>query len=795
MMKIRAFFILLSVVMLTALAGTSRPTDAEESDATAPGQAAVDNPLPAPETADTFHPGLELKGTDLITMPEGLTAFAAMEHVTTQISKTPTYLDLMDTEAIQAFQSAPATFYTAIPTEWTVVLREILKPHELDYLEEESLVRVGPKAAIAHLRDQYQQEKLERNHERIPFNFSAGIPLFTALKVIQEKADIPVSYERMDAADRRTEDPGLEVTASEGTPPPPPPPKTYLFTLEGQDLPWRTALREILDPHDYAFVESAGMVQIMKKTDADAAQKALIDRQPLVVRYVRVYHASPKLLAEQLNDIQGLKKHSQARITATKTDSSKDAHSIRYKGTGLSASSSGEGDTVGGEIGDANSYQDMERYRTPPGLLLVDIESNLDRIEEVVRRLDVRERQIVIETKIFTVGANSMRNLGVNWGEQGLHGNASFRSGLGREETYSRSRATRRAKGSTNIYTGLASSYQFGYRETGDLRNPSSENVEEEAELSRSQQGQGSSFSSDWTDSTLDQTLNTFERIREMSTAAGYSAILNPLEFDFMWEAVQNINDFKMVSQPMIVIGDHSEALIRVGNIEPAFTKEWGEADENGYRPYSYKWQMVQTGVSLWVVPEISADGRMVRLSIHPQTSDALERVIAGENEGSYPVLSIREVDTRVTVPSGATLMLGGLIDSSGGKIQRKIPFLGSIPFIGRLFRWDSDSREGNNLIILLTPTILDDDNPDSGYENPSQPYLEDLMRGVGRNLGEPLPDFEGKVTKKSDPLPKDEEAPPAPEGAAFPHDPVMNSDEIMGKDGKIKPSQPERTK
>ncbi|MDD5706170.1 MAG: type II and III secretion system protein, partial [Kiritimatiellae bacterium] len=209
-------------------------------------------------------------------------------------------------------------------------------------------------------------------------------------------------------------------------------------------------------------------------------------------------------------------------------------------------------------------------------------------------------------------------------------------------------------------------------------------------------------------------------------------------QFDFYWEAVQDSSDFKMVSQPVLVIGDHSEALIRVGTITPAFTKTTSFANENNNMSESYEWQMIQDGVSLWVVPEICPDERNIRLSVHPQFSVIGDMVIAPGGGGQYPMMGIREVDTRVVVPTGNTLLLGGLIEADSSRSQRKVPFLGDIPYLGRLFRWDSKGNGGKNLVILLTPTILDDENPESGYEKPAEPIIAGMLKGLGKDLKDP---------------------------------------------------------
>ncbi|MFZ4388224.1 MAG: type II secretion system protein GspD, partial [Chthoniobacterales bacterium] len=74
----------------------------------------------------------------------------------------------------------------------------------------------------------------------------------------------------------------------------------------------------------------------------------------------------------------------------------------------------------------------------------------------------------------------------------------------------------------------------------------------------------------------------------------------------------------------------------------------------------------------------------------------------------NQPVFSVREVNTFVTVWDGQTVALGGLIREDVQKVQDKVPFLGDIPLAGRLFRSDADQKIKKNLVIFVTPRILD---------------------------------------------------------------------------------------
>ena len=146
-------------------------------------------------------------------------------------------------------------------------------------------------------------------------------------------------------------------------------------------------------------------------------------------------------------------------------------------------------------------------------------------------------------------------------------------------------------------------------------------------------------------------------------------------------------------------------------------------------------WKTQNLGVTLEAKPTIASDGFTIDLELHPQVVDFDGFINYGspinavgqqrrtdtlglalypfaetltENTINQPVFSVRDVTTVVTVTDGQTVALGGLIREDVQKVQDKIPFLGDIPLAGRLFRSDSDQKLKKNLVIFVTPIILD---------------------------------------------------------------------------------------
>lgn len=174
-------------------------------------------------------------------------------------------------------------------------------------------------------------------------------------------------------------------------------------------------------------------------------------------------------------------------------------------------------------------------------------------------------------------------------------------------------------------------------------------------------------------------------------------------------------------------------------------------------------------GVTLDAKPTISSDGYTIELELNPRVIDfdgfinygspinavgyrqdvvfpALSEPYAQTlttNSIKQPVFSTREVNTFVTVWDGQTVALGGLIREDVQKVQDKVPFLGDVPLAGRLFRSEADQKLKKNLVIFVTPRILDaDGQPRRGdVEEP------DIVKPLGLPADLPGPTYSSPVT------------------------------------------------
>lgn len=151
----------------------------------------------------------------------------------------------------------------------------------------------------------------------------------------------------------------------------------------------------------------------------------------------------------------------------------------------------------------------------------------------------------------------------------------------------------------------------------------------------------------------------------------------------------------KILSRPSITTMSGEEAIIQVGGEIPYQTQ-----NSNGVVSTKFK----NYGIILQLKPVADAEDRITS-TIHAEVSN-----MSGESVDGQPILEMRRADSVVTVRSGSTMIIGGLMDSSERKIVNKFPFLGDIPILGEFFKYTSKTKDKQELVILVTPYIVDDD-------------------------------------------------------------------------------------
>jgi type II secretory pathway component GspD/PulD (secretin) len=174
--------------------------------------------------------------------------------------------------------------------------------------------------------------------------------------------------------------------------------------------------------------------------------------------------------------------------------------------------------------------------------------------------------------------------------------------------------------------------------------------------------------------------------------------------------AVQGNQDVNVLSAPRVLALENQEANILVGKREPIISTEEEYQDGNLKTTTTLEYYE-RIGIQLNVVPQLCSDG-LISMVVHPVVTEEVDRRIytgsSGNVVASYPVIQTREAETRMQVENGKTVALGGLISDRRRVGVTKVPLLGDIPFLGRLFRRDTTENEKVELVIFLSASTKD---------------------------------------------------------------------------------------
>ncbi|MFO7605770.1 MAG: type II secretion system secretin GspD [Desulfurivibrionaceae bacterium] len=186
------------------------------------------------------------------------------------------------------------------------------------------------------------------------------------------------------------------------------------------------------------------------------------------------------------------------------------------------------------------------------------------------------------------------------------------------------------------------------------------------------------------------------------NTADGAVGILNAIAGD---------TELSILSSPQIMVLNNETATVNVGQQVPIVTSQTGDiaAGTNVNQTIQYK----DTGVILKVTPKINYDGIII-LDINQQVSSATTNTLQSGNQS--PVISNRELTTKLAVRDGQTVFMGGLISNNVTFSDSGIPFLKDIPLLGWLVKYQREVKEKKELLVMITPYVIETEDVLSQY-------------------------------------------------------------------------------
>jgi len=335
---------------------------------------------------------------------------------------------------------------------------------------------------------------------------------------------------------------------------------------------------------------------------------------------------------------------------------------------------------LAGHLASKAAPQVDERTNT---IFFSETRSNIDNIRKFLIQIDKPTKQVMIEARLVEVNANPRQSYGINWA--GVVGSASNAQSIG----YGAGTSTAAAVGTAGAAVPTT---DFS------LGNPGNKNL-----------------------------LGSFGKL-----ALGQFAILSAPQLSVTIRALNEDADSEFLANPRIVTADNMQAKIEITRNQPVpqlnFNEQTATAVFGGFQDKKF-------GNTLVVKPLVNKDN-FITLSVKPEISNKVGDAtfnFAGATVAS-PVIDTRSLDSNVLIKSGDTLAIGGLLQDEQTKSRSKVPVLGDIPVLGYFFQEKLNARTKRNLLVFVTPTIID-----QGYGT----GLEDQVSGV-HHSGEEYADPNG---------------------------------------------------
>lgn len=323
-------------------------------------------------------------------------------------------------------------------------------------------------------------------------------------------------------------------------------------------------------------------------------------------------------------------------------------------------------------------------YNEVTGILTVtDTPSNHRLIRRLVKQFDVGPRQVLIEAKFVEIEFTDLDELGIEWywhkkGDPTLGEPASDTLSplpdIGGED-----------------------------RPEGVNKNPSHRGVQ-------------------WDTSTSDTFPQTNFGLGFVASAFG--RLVSDKFITAYLRALASEGRANLLSSPKITTLSGQQANIQVTQTIPYISEvdfdNAGTAEDPIWQ-FDYTIEEKVTGITLEVTPYVGGGNDIITLEIHPEVSNLVARrpIFVGDTGNPFtsqadvpallgwPVIDTRTAETSVIVQSGESVVMGGFIKDDETLTERKIPFLGDIPLIGNLFKYEHKSRTKKNLVIFLTATLV----------------------------------------------------------------------------------------
>ncbi len=378
----------------------------------------------------------------------------------------------------------------------------------------------------------------------------------------------------------------------------------------------------------------------------------------VVVEVISLEYANAEEIAGVLNEFVGAAKATEKTKAPGETDTSAE-NSLKTTPEVLRISGREVSSEAQNAIGRLSADTKILSDERTNALLLMGRKTDINALKQVIESLDVMLEQVLIETVILSVGLDDKFATGIQWVYDSVKEQTAVEKSI---------------RGITDTVTTTS------YYTNGTIKE------------------------------TILETLPSFQQIgfdaSDLATnmikgALSYYTTFPNIDMKALISAAKTDSDARVLSTPVVLTTDNTEAQITVAEERPVITSSvTGTSGTSARSTYEYR----TIGINLTVTPHINPQ-RFVLMDISQSADDIGGNVTVDGND--VPIISKREITATVAVQDRSTIVLGGLVRKATSKSATKIPLLGDIPLLGWLFSSRSHSDDRSELVVLLTPYVL----------------------------------------------------------------------------------------
>lgn len=436
-----------------------------------------------------------------------------------------------------------------------------------------------------------------------------------------------------------------------------------------RDVPWDQVLDIVVQQNQLKAKVSGNVVRLItaKKFNEEQEEKlkeiSIADElEPVVMAVIPLSFAVADKMKETIETLL-VSRTANATVTGAAS-----AGGAGGAGGGAGAAGSA-GSRAAAEAAERRMQQDFVRGRIEVdarsnSLVITNTRETIERIRRLVKELDVALPQVLIDTKVVIAQEGFSRKVGFKWGALATSG-GSGRSGVGLG------------------FGGEATSDTSAGGTIGDSTSGGSSSSGSSGGSSTS----GSSGGSSGTESQFAVSAPAGEFLGGFRIGAGQHGNLNA---QLALAEVNNLS--KTIASPRVIVNNNVEATVTDGQTINTLTNAGANA--------AGSLATINAALNLKVKPQVTSSGAVL-LAVDVKKSTPV-------TGGTGLSTNDKAIKTNVLVDSGSTLVLGGVYQFTSTRREDGIPLLKDLPFIGQLFRFNADSDTKDELMVFLTPQILD---------------------------------------------------------------------------------------